>query len=52
MTTYRTEEEALEKLPEALAWASVVGIGPGLGQNALTGRLLSGAGAGVLSAGH
>lgn len=41
MTTYRTEEEALEKLPEALAWASVVGIGPGLGQNALTGRLLS-----------
>ncbi len=41
MTTYRSEEEALLKLPEALDWASVVGIGPGLGQNAFTGKLLS-----------
>ena len=48
MTTYASEEEALAKLPEALAWASVVGIGPGLGQNAFTGRLLST----VLAKGH
>lgn len=41
MTTYASEEEAIAKLPEALDWASVVGIGPGLGQNAFTEKLLS-----------
>ncbi len=40
MTTYRTEEEALALLPEALAWADVTGIGSGLGQTDLTGKLL------------
>lgn len=41
MTTYRTEEEALRLLPEALSWATVTGIGPGLGQNGFTGQLLT-----------
>lgn len=40
MTTYQTEEEAFEKLPEALQWASVIGIGPGLGQKAWVEQLL------------
>lgn len=48
MTTYASKEEALAKLPEALTWASVVGIGPGLGQNAFTGTLFST----VLAKGH
>lgn len=48
MTTYESEEEALLKLPEALDWASVVGIGPGLGQNTFTEKLLSM----VLAGGH
>lgn len=41
MTTYASDEEALAKLPEALDWATVIGIGPGLGQNARTARLLT-----------
>lgn len=36
MTTYSTEEEALEKLTEAISWASVIGIGPGIGQTDLS----------------
>lgn len=40
LTTFASEEEALEKLPEALDWATVVGIGPGLGENLLTRKLL------------
>lgn len=48
MTTYQTEEEAFEKLPEALRWASVIGIGPGLGQKAWVEQLLMA----VLEKGH
>lgn len=33
MTTYRSIEEACALLPEALSWATVVGMGPGLGQS-------------------
>lgn len=40
LTTYEDEEDALDKLPEAIAWASVIGFGPGLGMNELTGKML------------
>lgn len=40
MTTWRSEQEALDELPGALAWADVVGIGPGLGETMLTRRML------------
>ena len=33
MTTWKDEEEIKARLPEALAWADVIGIGPGIGQN-------------------
>lgn len=36
MTTYSTENEALEKLSEAIRWATVIGIGPGIGQTPLS----------------
>lgn len=40
LTTYASEEEALQKLPEAFAWATVLGIGPGIGSSVLSGKLL------------
>lgn len=40
LTTYASEEEALSLLPEALSWATVTGIGPGLGRSSFTERLL------------
>ena len=33
LTTYRSKEEAEELLKECLAWATVIGIGPGIGWN-------------------
>ena len=32
LTTYDSEEKAGEILPEAISWASVIGISPGIGQ--------------------
>ncbi len=40
MTTYRHEMEALDKLEEALGWATVIGFGCGLGQDPLTEKML------------
>lgn len=40
MTTYSTEEEAMEKLSEAICWASVIGIGPGIGQTILSKKMV------------
>ena len=39
LTTWRNDGEALALLPEALSWATVIGIGPGTGRNS-TGRSL------------
>lgn len=40
LTTYDSEEKAWELLPESLAWASVIGIGPGIGQSAFARKLV------------
>lgn len=48
LTTYASQEEALSLLPEALSWASVVGIGPGLGRCTFTRRMCES----VLREGH
>ena len=40
LTTYDSEEKAGEILPEAISWASVIGIGPGIGQSIFARRLL------------
>ena len=40
MTTYQHEPEALDKLEEALGWATVIGFGCGLGQSSLTEKML------------
>ena len=40
LTTYDSEEKAWELLPESLSWASVIGIGPGIGQSAFARKLV------------
>lgn len=40
LTTYDSEEKAWELLPECLSWASVIGIGPGIGQSDFAKQLL------------
>ena len=40
LTTYDSEKKAGEILPEAISWASVIGIGPGIGQSIFARRLL------------
>ena len=40
LTTYDSEEKAGEILPEAISWASVIGIGSGIGQSIFARRLL------------
>ena len=40
LTTYDSEEKAWELLPESLSWASVIGIGPGIGQSAFASKLV------------
>lgn len=40
MTTYVSEEEAMEKLTEAIKWATVIGIGPGIGQSTVSKKML------------
>lgn len=40
MTAYSTDKEAMEKLSEAIRWASVIGIGPGLGQSGLSKQMI------------
>ena len=40
MTTYSTLEEAAERLPEALSWATAAGIGPGLSTSFLAMELV------------
>lgn len=40
LTTYESEEEALALLPECLSWASVIGIGPGIGRSAFAAELV------------
>ena len=40
LTTYDSEEKAWQLLPEALSWASVIGIGPGIGQSIFAKQLV------------
>lgn len=40
VTAWQQEAEAMERLSDALAWADVVGIGPGLGTSLFAERLL------------
>lgn len=40
MTTYSSEEEAMDKLTEAIRWATVIGIGPGIGQSHLSKKIV------------
>ena len=40
MTTYSSETEAMKQLTEAIRWATVIGIGPGIGQSQLAKEML------------
>lgn len=40
LTTYDSEETAMELLPECLSWASVIGIGPGIGRSVFAKKLV------------
>lgn len=40
LTTYDSEEKAWKLLPECLSWASVIGIGPGMGQSVFAKQVL------------
>lgn len=40
LTTYSSEKEAFDLLPECLSWASVIGIGPGIGTGSFSRRLI------------